>query len=248
MHRKIYYKITDSTNERLKALADKAENGLVTVAGEQTAGKGRLGRKWVSEPGQGAWFSVLIKDKRLNVQNAQGVVFVCALAAAKVLNRLTERNDFRIKWPNDIVHGGKKIVGILCESGMDASELRYAIAGIGINLKAETFDETLPWAASVKSETGIDLKASVVIETFLEGFDIGMERLYNCGLGSVLNDIRPLSATLGRKVYAQTGNSCFAGIAEDFGEDGSLFIRDERNELHTVRAGDVSVRGVMGYV
>ena len=248
MHRQIYYAVTDSTNERLKALADEAENGLVAVAGEQTAGKGRIGRKWQSQPGQGAWFSVLLKDERLNAQNVPGVVFVCALAAARSLNRLCQESGFAIKWPNDIVHGGKKICGILCESGMSGDALQYAVAGIGINLKAESFGSELPWAASVRSETGFDLDADAVIGAFLNEFDIAMEQMYNYRLSGILDRIRPLSATLGRMVRAENGENSFTGTAEDFGPDGSLIIRDLDGIQHTVHAGDVSVRGVMGYV
>ncbi|MBQ9409595.1 MAG: biotin--[Clostridia bacterium] len=247
MHELIHLDTVDSTNEYLKRLSRDAQDGLTVWADEQTLGKGRLGRRWVSQRGQGAWFSVIVKDARLPPQNASGLVFVCALAAARSLAKLAASTKLSIKWPNDIVLNGKKIAGILCESGYEGDTLSWSICGIGINLTGLTFPPELPWAASIASETGVQLKCLDVIEEFLSAFDTGLETLFANGLGAVLNEIKPLSATLGKTVSADMHGESLIGKAIDFAPDGALLI-EAGGTIHKINVGDVSVRGVMGYV
>lgn len=233
----------DSTNALLKKLAGEADNGLTLWADSQTAGRGRLDRKWVSAAGEGAWFSVLVKDERLSRDNAAGLVFVCALAAAGALRQLTGRTDIGIKWPNDIVLNGKKLAGILCECGLEGEKPVWCVCGVGINLTQERFDDSLPWAGSVKSETGIACAPRDVIEAFLAAFDRETERLLSQGTAPILKDIAGLSATLGKTVRAGD----ITGTAAGFLPDGSLRIQTAEGET-VVHAGDVSVRGLYGYV
>lgn len=247
MHRIIYYERTDSTNRRLKLLAPEAENGLTIIADEQTDGRGRLDRKWLSGPGEGAWFSVLVKDSRLSGENAAGMVFVCALAAARALRKLTGREEILVKWPNDIVMNGKKLAGILCESGFEGNRPAWIVCGIGINLCQTSFDPSIPWAGSVLSETGLRIDRNETVHAFLEEFDIAIRQYLESGPASVLKELEPLSATLGRRVRAQGEQMTVSGTAVGFAEDGSLLI-DTGHGLETVRVGDVSVRGIMGYV
>ncbi len=246
MHEIVRLETVGSTNEYLKSLAKTARGGLVALAEEQTGGKGRLGRSWLSLKGQGAWFSVLVKDGRLCAENAAGLVFVCALACAKSLRRLCASNDILVKWPNDIVLHGKKLCGILCESGFDGEKLCYSICGIGINLLSEHFPGELPWATSVLAETGLKLDPLSVTEAFLAEFDILSEKLYNIGLAEILDELRPVSATLGKTVCASGPDGTVTGLASDFAPDGALLIRT-REGVQRVNVGDVSVRGVMGY-
>ncbi len=245
MHQILRYESTDSTNLRLKEMADEAENGLVALAAEQTLGRGRLSRSWVSRKGEGAWFSILVKDARLTNDNAAGLVFVCALAGAKSLKRLTGA-DISIKWPNDLVRNGKKLAGILCESGFEGDVLKWTVCGIGINLTTLTFPKELPWAGSVQGETGVALQADEVVDAFLEDFDSALEMLLTGGLAAVITAIRPLSATLGKRVMATSEGRSLTGEALELLPDGALLLKTE-DGLMPLRVGDVSVRGIMGY-
>ena len=240
------FETLDSTNEYLKRIADDAMDGLVVCAKEQTAGKGRIGRSWTSQKDEGAWFSVMVKDERLNAENAAGLVFVCAFATASSLRMLTGK-DIQIKWPNDIVINGRKLVGILCESSLKAGNVLWSVCGIGINLNTEQFPEALPWATSLYRETGSRYDAKTVTEHFLIEFDIAIERMLTDGMKAILDAIKPLSATVGQIVHAEQGDITIIGRAVDFAKDGSLLIETE-NGIRQVNVGDVSVRGLMGYV
>ena len=246
-HTIIYYKTVDSTNLRLKEMAHGAPDGTVVLAGAQTAGRGRLGRTWDSRPDGGAYFSVLVKDARVTEGNVSALVFVCALACARALRRLTSAPDIQIKWPNDIVLHGKKLAGILCESGFENGLPAWTVCGIGINLTQESFPPDIPWAASIRSETGCVLSARETAEAVLDEFDKAKETLFNAGCAALLEEIKPLSATLGRQVRAEASGARIEGRALDFAPDGSLIVR-AGDGMHVLRAGEVSVRGVMGYV
>ena len=238
---------TDSTNAYVKRLADEKENGYTALARLQTAGRGRFNRKWLSGRDEGACFSVLVKDSRLSAETAPPMVFVCALAAARALTKLTGCGDIRIKWPNDLVLHGKKLCGILCESAFAGDRIAWTVCGIGINLTQTAFPADLPHASSVKKETGVTLTPVQTVNAFLEEFDLLTEVLFTRGLQPVLDEIVPLSATLGQTVRAENGEISVTGQAVRFEQDGSLVVA-ANGEEQRVRVGDVSVRGIMGYV
>ena len=247
MHEIIRYKTIDSTNTRLKLIADEAPDGLVAIAEEQTGGRGRFDRKWESEPQDGAWFSVLVKNKKLNNENAAGLVFVCALAVCRALRRLTGSRDFLIKWPNDIVIHGKKVTGILCESGFVGAKIGWSVCGIGINLNQEAFGEALPHASSVFLETGIKIQPEEALKATLDEFDEILTEYFDKGLAPILALITPFSATLGKTVRILNGERDFIGEATGFDTDGALIVYED-GVMRRVCVGDVSVRGIMGYV
>ena len=227
----IHLEQIDSTNAELKRRAAQgAADGTVVWADEQTAGRGRLNRSWLSEKSKGALFSLLLRGR------SEGLVFRCALAAAQVLRDLTGA-DILVKWPNDIVLHGKKLAGILCEAAIMGDDEVWMIAGIGVNLLETHFPEDLPWAGSVLSETGLKLDAYEFIVKWLTAFN----EIQSMSIGEVLNSLIPISATIGNRVRAGE----IEGMAEGFDADGSLIIRAE-DGVHKIIVGDVSVRGIMG--
>lgn len=245
-HLIVRYAVADSTNLRLKADADQYPDGTVIMADEQTNGRGRMDRRWLSRSGAGAWFSYLFKPSfAFPAMNTPGFVFVAALAAANALILMTGA-DIQIKWPNDLVFNGKKLCGIMCEMKTRDTELDHAVIGIGINLSGSDFPDDLPYAASVESETGIKISPERMITAFLDEFDKVSHRFLKYGLKEILNSIAPISATLGKKVTAVSDSGIITGIATGFLDDGALLI-DDGSDTHVFRAGDVSVRGVMGY-
>jgi BirA family biotin operon repressor/biotin-[acetyl-CoA-carboxylase] ligase len=247
----------DSTNEYLKTHAADCGHGCAVAADEQTGGKGRLGRSWASPKGMSLLMSVLLKRQ----QAEQAVLtLACGLAVARALNSLCG-GGFAIKWPNDIVGGGKKICGILCEAKITGA-LTFTVCGIGINLTQgqSYFDErNLPNGGSVKMLTGAapsreETAAAVLYE---------LERIYNqylaagivaaegtisaAGTGAFLQEYCKLCVTIGSEVRTMAENQPVTGIAMTVNPDGSLVIHTQRGDI-TVYAGDVSVRGISDYI
>ena len=237
----------DSTNAYLKRIADDRPNGSAVLARMQSAGRGRFDRKWVSGKDEGACFSVLVKDERLTAETAPSLVFVCALAVARALKRMTGNDEFRVKWPNDIVLNGKKLCGILCESAFAGDKIAWTVCGIGINLLTEDFPPELPYASSVFTETGVKLTPRETVNAFIEEFDTLAEVLFTRGLQPILDEITPVSAALGKMIRVENGDMSVTGQAVRFDKDGSLVVA-VNGEEKLIRVGDVSVRGIMGYV
>lgn len=233
-----YFGYIDSTNRRARMLArDGAPHGFICVAGNQTEGRGRRGRDWVSAPGLSLLLSIILRPK---VEAASRPLFsyAIALAAADACEAAC-RLDTWIKWPNDIIIQGKKVAGILLEGEGDA-----IIAGIGINVKQKEHDfptDVRQKAASLEMVSGkrIDLdwlEAALLdsIETRMDGADC-------------LQAYRKRCITLGAQVCV-IGENTWKGTAVDIDPSGALLVRDSDGIVHTVFAGDVSIKGENGYV
>ncbi|MBR3928715.1 MAG: biotin--[Clostridia bacterium] len=243
----LHYSSCDSTNTRIKQSADESNDNTVCISDHQASGRGRKDRTWLSRTGAGAWFSCLVKPARdISASLASGLVFVAALSAAKTLKILTNA-DIKIKWPNDIVLNGKKLCGIMCEMRARGMNLDYAVLGIGVNLLGLNFPPDLPYASSVQKETGLSIQPIDFLHAFLEIYKEDRTLWEENGLDAILSQIKPLSATLGQRVKAISDNETFEGIAKDILKDGSLLIDSADGEKIFI-AGDVSVRGIMGYV
>lgn len=244
------YEIADSTNTRLKAWAeDGAPDGAIAFAREQTAGRGRFDRKWLSTPGMGAWFSLLVRPapSSLPAACAADLVFVAALAAARALNARAG-GSVRIKWPNDLVCEGRKIAGMLAEMRAEGSFLAWAVVGIGVNLLGPAPSPELPWAATLESACGVRISPDDAVSDIAAHFDRARALYQKAGLSAILSEIRPLSATLGREIQVHGQTETFTGFARDLSDDGALIVDTPDRGQVLVHAGDVSVRGLMGYV
>lgn len=242
-----HFSVCDSTNIRIKAMAEEADDNTVCLSDEQTNGRGRKDRLWLSRPGTGAWFSCLVKPQReIPAWKASGLVFVAALSVAKTLIKLTGA-DVMIKWPNDIVLNGRKLCGIMCEMRAKDMNLGYAVLGIGVNLLGTEFPPDLPYATSVQKETGLAISPMEFLNAFLKIYREDRALWKDKGLKAILDEIKPLSATLNQRVRAISDTETIEGTAKDFLDDGSLMIETEAGDKIFI-AGDVSVRGVMGYV
>ncbi|NLD59075.1 MAG: biotin--[acetyl-CoA-carboxylase] ligase [Clostridiales bacterium] len=230
----------DSTNARAKALALQGHAECVVVAGRQTAGRGRLDRSWDSPAGEGLWTTQLLRPRALPAENAGGAVFVAGLAMAEALSDFAE---VRVKWPNDLVLNGKKLSGMLAEAGFEGGVCSWLALGVGVNLLQASFPPELPSATSLFLETGARVTPMELLHRYLDRFAPWYKIWLRDGLSPVLEAIRPLSATLGRRVRIGTRE----GEAVGFRGDGALLIR-EGDQVTALVAGDVSVRGLYGYV
>ena len=242
--------VVDSTFHLARDLeAAGAPNGAVAVAGQQTAGRGRLNRAWASPPDAGLYFNILLRPKLPPVQ----AVRLTPAVAVGVCEGLRGMGfDARIKWPNDIVIGARKVCGMLLEMGGDMERLRFVSAGIGINVSqgAEDFPEELrDRATSLAQETDRRLSRTEVLCVVLESAERAIDLCY-ADYGALLENYRARSATLGARVRATsaTGEASITGVATDINENGELIVQDDAGAPHVLRAGDVSIRGMMGYV
>ncbi|MDI6604308.1 MAG: biotin--[acetyl-CoA-carboxylase] ligase [Thermoanaerobacteraceae bacterium] len=243
----IHLESISSTNDYAKEIASKAENGTILVSEEQTSGRGRLGRKWVSEKGQGLWMSIILKPEL----TPQSSVKLTQVAAVSVVNAIIETIELNasIKWPNDIIINGKKICGILTEMNAELDRVNYVIVGIGLNVNMNKFPDDLKnKATSLFIETGKKIDRKKLTASIINNF----EKYYNIFLKEGFEPIRTLclkhSVTIGSEVRVISGKNEFNGKAIDIDNDGNLIIEIGDGSRKAVISGDVSVRGILGYV
>ncbi len=247
----LYFDTLDSTNNEAKRLAEKSfENGTVLIADEQQSGRGRLGRNWVSPKGKGIWLSVILKPL-IAPKDASKMTIVAALAVVRAIQSVCSV-EAQIKWPNDIVLKGKKLCGILTEMNAEMDEIHYLIVGIGVNVNLDEadFDETLlDKATSLKIETKIEVDRKILIASILNEFEI----LYNDFIKEVsierfFKEYKNASVTIGQQVKLIERKGETIGFAEGLNKEGQLMVRKEDGTLIEVTSGEVSVRGIYGYV
>jgi BirA family transcriptional regulator, biotin operon repressor / biotin---[acetyl-CoA-carboxylase] ligase len=232
-----YYPSLPST---MDAARDKARAGVlegtVIIAGEQTAGRGRLKRSWLSPKGNIALSIIIHPD----IATLPYLIMVASLAVVQSIESVTGQKT-RIKWPNDILIGGKKVCGILIENELKGNKAAYSIIGIGINTNLNTaeHDEIARTATSLKNPADADLRLKLVISLLTE-----FEKLYvQLPNGKdIFKAWRDKLATLGKRVKATWGDQIIEGVAQDVDESGALLVRGNDGEVTKVVGGDVTLR------
>lgn len=247
----IYLSSVDSTNSYGKKTAEGPfVDGTVIFAEEQTSGRGRLGRYWVSPKGKGIWMSILLKPEVLP-SDAPKLTIVAAQA---VVNALWSSCGLsvQIKWPNDIVVGGKKLCGILTEMSAEEDAIRYVVVGVGINanLEAEDFGiELLNTATSASIEKGGRISRKALSAAVLMEFEkLYTEFVREGSIASFLDEYKSKSAVLGKDIRVIGKKEEIIGRAVDISGEGQLVVRLEDGSLRGVMSGEVSVRGFDGYI
>lgn len=240
-NRIVYKNSVDSTNELAKKLAsDGAADGTIIVAEEQTGGKGRLQRNFFSPKEKGIWFSVILRPQ-CTPKDAPKFTLMAAVAVVKMLERFNLQA--KIKWPNDILYDGRKLVGILTEMSAEIDHVNYIVVGIGINvnLRREEFPADIrEIAASLSEMAGENLSRVEIFRTLLEEID----KLYiNYDFDEIFKLWRQYNITLGKKVTVLSAESgdIFTGQAVDIDAEGALIV-DTADGRKIVYAGDVSIR------
>lgn len=243
--KEMHYKPSvDSTNRLAKALAyHGAADGAIVVAEEQLGGKGRLERSFYSPRNKGIWFSVIMRPKFLPYE-APKCTLMAAVAVAEAMKRFDLRAE--IKWPNDIMHDGRKLVGILTEMTCELSRINYIVVGVGINVnisRDEFPEEIRPVAASLSEINGEPLSRVKLFRAVIEEFDKLYLKINESGFDEVLKRWKKYNITLGKtvKVISATDGSSFTGKAIDLDAEGALIV-DTKEGRRTVYAGDVSIR------
>lgn len=240
-----YHPSVDSTNRLAKKLAyHGAAEGTIVVAEEQTGGKGRLERKFFSPRGKGIWFSVILRPNFLP-HDAPKCTLMAAVAVAEAMTRFNMKAE--IKWPNDIMFNGRKLVGILTEISGELGKINYLVIGIGINvnISRDDFPEELQTVAASLSEIcGEEISRVKFLRAVLEEFDKLYREVNSTGFDNVLKRWRKFNVTLGkniRVISAIDGGETFTGKAVDLNSDGALVVETDSG-LRAVYAGDVSIR------
>ena len=240
----VYLESTQSTNEEAKKIArEGAEEGTIVVAEEQITGHGRLARGFYSPFAKGIWFSLILRPKFFPMEASK-----CTLLAAVGVCRGIRRMglaDAGIKWPNDILVHGKKLVGILTLMSASMEKIDYIIMGIGINtgIKKNEFPEDFREGATSFLNEGINVSRKDLLAAILGELEKEYSIAQDEGFDKVLDDWRALSVTLGQEVRVIFGDDSYTGKAVDIDRDGCLLV-NTGSEVKRVIAGDVSIRPV----
>ena len=229
-----------STNEKAFRLAqDGAEHGEVVVAEQQTAGKGRRGRTWVSPPGLNLYFSAILRPD-LPPQRAPELTLVAAVALAESLRDAGV--EAAIKWPNDVQIDGLKVAGILTELSAEPERVHFVIVGVGVNLnsQAEHLPEELrATATSLSLALGRPVLRARFAASLWTRLEEWLDLYLDTGFDAVRARWKALSSTLGQDVLVRTDRQELRGRAEDIDPSGALLVRTAEGSLERVLAGDV---------
>ncbi len=249
-----YYESVDSTNDRIKKRAHEGEQqGLVISAGMQTAGKGRIGRKWESPENDSIATSMLLLPDELSIEAVPTITVVAAMAVREAISQLYGIEG-QIKWPNDIVFDGKKICGILTEMEMKDARPWFVVVGIGVNVHNRIFDEEIAYKA-----TSVDLELEKNLSTAKTAHRLELtQKIWECfkryyNIFITTQDMTGLKeeyernlANIGKRVRIEARENSYEAIAKGIDSKGELIVEVQGKEK-IIRTGEVSVRGIYGY-
>jgi BirA family biotin operon repressor/biotin-[acetyl-CoA-carboxylase] ligase len=238
-----FEEIVDSTQKIASHLVfEGAPEGMVVVAEQQTAGRGRLSRKWHSPKGTGIWMSIILRPA-IPIHQAPQLTLLAAVSVARAVEEYTGVS-VGIKWPNDILINGKKAVGILTELQADTDKINAVIIGIGINVnqqKQDFAEDIQHIATSLAIEKGEEInRAELMQSIFLQ-----MEKLYKEYLENGFTLIKILwesyAVSIGKEITARTLHQTFKGVAKGITEDGVLMLEDESGKIHYIHSADIEI-------
>ena len=240
----------DSTNNQLKALASQgAPHGTVLIADHQTGGRGRMGRSFLSPPGVGVYLSILLRPECA----PQALMHLTCAAAAGMCRAIERAAGLRpgIKWTNDLVWGKQKLAGILTEMGLNsAGGVDWAIVGIGVNCCQNAGDfppEIRDKACSLAMAAGREIDRCRVAAAMMESL-WEMDASLFTGKTDMLRFYRENCVTIGKDISVAGAGQVRHGRALDVDEDGALVVRFSDSHVEAVNAGEVSIRGMYGYI
>lgn len=233
-----------STNDYLKRLGNEGcENGTTVVAREQTTGKGRLGRVWKTKKDDGIALSFLLRPQ-ISPNEVSSITPLVGLAVCKAIREYTGL-DCKIKWPNDIIVGNKKLVGILTEMSAEFDVVEYIIAGIGINVDHTEFPEEIAYkATSILLETSKHINKNEFLAFVIDTIEKVLIASNLELTSEMIEEYASLCATIGRNVSFKRGIADKSGTAVGIAENGELKVMLEDGSVCNVNSGEVTVQGI----
>lgn len=233
-----------STNAEAARLAQEgAPEGTVVIADEQTAGRGRLGRQWHSPPRTGLWLSVVLRPA-LPPSACAGITLTTGVAVAAAIERVTGLQP-GIKWPNDVLIGGRKVCGILTEIAAEWERVHHLIVGIGINVNQTESDfspDLHGRATSLRLACGASVSRQALCVAVLDELSQRYPAFQEAGFAAAKEDWLARNVIIGEHVIARSASGAVAGIAEDVDSDGALLIRQADGVGVRVMSGEVTLR------
>lgn len=234
---------TTSTNDVVEKLArDGVKEGVVVFAESQTKGRGRLGRVWTSPTRKGLWFSILLRPN-LRPQETTQLTVAAAVALWRAIHAETGLSP-EIKWPNDILIRGKKVVGILTELSAEVDRVKHVTLGVGVdvNLAANEFPAELrKIATSLRIESGQMVSRAELATAILRELDQVYARVVAGKFAEVADEWEAHCTTIGQRVVISIGDRKIRGRAESLDDDGALLVRTEHGRLERIVGGDVTL-------
>ncbi len=232
-----------STNTEAAELAARGQReGTVIIADNQTEGRGRRGRTWLSPAGKNLYLSIIVRPD-FPPRDAAMLTFMSAVACASAIQRLSSVR-LSVKWPNDLMVADRKLGGILTEMKTDANGINYAVIGIGININLagpDMPDNIRETATSVMLQTGQPQSRTLYALEIIKSLDCWYAILLESGKGRVIDAWKSLSSTLGRTVTAAKGDVKLTGLAEGIDGEGALILRLPDSSAIKINAGDVTI-------
>lgn len=237
----VYLESTDSTNRYAEELAGQgAAEGCVVIAERQSAGRGRLGRRWESPPGVNLYLSALLRPTILP-WDAPQLTFLSAVAVARAVAEASGLEP-EVKWPNDVLLGGRKVAGLLNEMRAETEGIHHVVLGIGVNLNmtADQFPAALRYpATSLRLEIGRPVRRADFARSLLRHLDTLYEQYLEEGFAPLRAAWEGFCRLVGRRVEVDCQERLLRGIVEGIDVDGALLLRLENGGRERVLAGDV---------
>jgi BirA family biotin operon repressor/biotin-[acetyl-CoA-carboxylase] ligase len=240
----IMFESTVSTNDaalRIGRRRDEPE-GIVVISDEQTGGRGRFDRPWLSPPGVNLYFSVVLRPDRVS-GDVQLVTLAAGVAVASAIREYAGVKA-EIKWPNDVLVNNRKVCGILVEmrSGGGGPGLLIVGTGVNVNMRTDAFSDDLrDHATSLKIETGRSLDRGGLFNALLSGLERVYKILLNGDKEAVFHEWYRLNCTIGQRVSVRDKDRVISGVADGINGRGELLVRLSSGEVETVCAGDVTI-------
>ncbi len=245
----LYFDVVGSTNIEAKKQAENgAPEGLLVVADKQEAGRGRRGRSWESPAGVNIFMTLLLRPS-FSPGKASMITLVMALSVAQAVSEAAGLTA-KIKWPNDVVVNKKKVVGILTELTMETDYIQYLVCGVGINVNQMSFPETIAQTAtSLYLEGGRQVNRAGLIEKVMERFEENYEIFLRTeDMSGLTEPYNRLLVNKEERVRVLDPKGEYDGLSRGINEMGELIVEKQDGSEENVYAGEVSVRGIYGYV
>lgn len=242
----LHFETIESTNNYAKKIALEELDGTVIISEEQTKGRGRVGKQWYSKSGEGIWMSIILKPNIIP-QKAPFITLIAGASIVKALNKLGVETF--IKWPNDITINNKKVAGILTELSAEVDKINYIVLGIGINTKTMKFSQEISEIATSLHKEGYEISRVDIVKAILEEFEkLYLQYVNENVRKETLSICRKYSAIIGKDIYLIKEDEKELVRCLDINDDGNLIVRNENNIIQEIISGEISIRGVKGYV